>query len=175
MVSIPYRLVSTLLIAGGMRSIKGILDMTDVLFSTATYIAMLLWLLLAFLPRWRVTKLLVQGALVPAVFGLVYCWYFVLGNMVGASSEVDSSLSMMQAVAQSFQIEQVLLAGWLHFLVFDLFVGAWIVRDAHSRQITHWYLLPCLFFTFFAGPTGLMLYLLLRLAFRKGGWFFEQR
>ena len=57
-----------------------------------------------------------------------------------------------------------MLVGWVHYLVFDLFVGAWIVRDARRRGIHHGLVLPCLFFTLMLGPIGLLLYAGLRFA-----------
>jgi hypothetical protein len=55
-----------------------------------------------------------------------------------------------------------LLAGWIHYLAFDLFVGSWLVRDAHLRGIAHGWVLPLLFLTFLFGPAGLLSYLGLR-------------
>ena len=34
-------------------------------------------------------------------------------------------------VALLFENDWLLLAGWIHYLAFDLFVGSWEVRDAH--------------------------------------------
>jgi hypothetical protein len=59
-----------------------------------------------------------------------------------------------------------LLAGWVHFLAFDLFIASWQVADAPAANIPHWLLLPCLALTFVAGPVGLLLYLLIKAARR---------
>jgi hypothetical protein len=59
------------------------------------------------------------------------------------------------------------LGGWIHYLVFDLFIGAWIVRDAKRQSINHWITAPFLFATLMIGPAGLMSYLLLRLALKR--------
>ena len=66
-----------------------------------------------------------------------------------------------------FSVPQAVLAGWIHYLVFDLFVGAWEVRDAKRLGISHWFILPCLFFTLMLGPIGLLLYFILRWAMRR--------
>ena len=66
-----------------------------------------------------------------------------------------------------FQSPTAVLGGWIHYLVFDLFIGAWIVRDANRQGINHWITTPFLFVTLMAGPAGLMLYLLLRLALKR--------
>jgi hypothetical protein len=51
--------------------------------------------------------------------------------------------------------------------VFDLFVGAWIGRDAIRHQIPHLIVIPCLIGAFMFGPVGLLLYVLLRFMLRK--------
>jgi hypothetical protein len=61
-----------------------------------------------------------------------------------------------------FQSPYVALAGWIHYLAFDLFLGAWQVRDANRRDINHLWLVPCLVLTFLAGPVGLLLYFCIR-------------
>jgi len=60
-----------------------------------------------------------------------------------------------------------LLAGWVHYLAFDLFVGSWEARDALSHRIPHLAVIPCLLLTFLFGPAGLLLYLLLRFTLRR--------
>ena len=56
----------------------------------------------------------------------------------------------------------ILLAGWIHYLVFDLFIGAWEVRDAARLGIPHLLVVPCLVLTFLFGPVGLLLYGIVR-------------
>jgi hypothetical protein len=55
-----------------------------------------------------------------------------------------------------------LLAGWTHYLAFDLFIGGWEVRDAQRRGISHLLVVPALILTFLVGPAGLLLYLAIR-------------
>ena len=52
----------------------------------------------------------------------------------------------------------MLLAGWTHYLVFDMLVGSWEVRDAREHGIPHLLVVPCLFVTFMFGPAGWLLY-----------------
>ena len=52
----------------------------------------------------------------------------------------------------------------MHYLAFDLLVGSWEARDARSRGVPHWALLPCLALTFLFGPAGWLLYLGVRSA-----------
>ena len=48
-------------------------------------------------------------------------------------------------------------AGWVHYLVFDLFIGAWEVRNSRRRGVPHWFVIPCLIVTLMFGPAGLAL------------------
>jgi hypothetical protein len=65
-------------------------------------------------------------------------------------------------VALLFRNPWMLLAGWTHYLAFDLLVGSWEVRDARPRGLPHLLLLPCLALTFLFGPAGWLLYMALR-------------
>jgi hypothetical protein len=55
------------------------------------------------------------------------------------------------------------LAGWVHYLCFDLFVGRWIMNDAPDGGYR---LAPVLFLTLMLGPVGLLLYTIGRRFFR---------
>jgi hypothetical protein len=59
----------------------------------------------------------------------------------------------------------LLLAGWIHYLAFDLFVGSWEVRDARDRGIPHLAVVPCLTLTFLFGTAGWLLYAMVRAAY----------
>jgi len=80
-----------------------------------------------------------------------------------------AGFSNIIAVRQIFASDLGLLVGWTHYLVFDLFIGAWEARDAARRHIPHFILIPCLLLTFIFGPVGLCLYLVLRRTSKKAG------
>jgi hypothetical protein len=71
-----------------------------------------------------------------------------------------------------FENKEAVLAGWVHYLAFDLFVGTWIVSNSQKLNIRHLYILPCLFFTFMLGPIGLLMYFIVRAALTKQ-WMHE--
>jgi hypothetical protein len=54
---------------------------------------------------------------------------------------------------------QGFLAGWTHYLALDLFVGAWIVREARRLEVEA---RPYLLVTLIAGPVGLGAFLVRR-------------
>ena len=141
----------------------------DLAFSLVNLSVMPAWVMLVFLPRWSVTQSLVHSQLYPLVLGIVYTLglgFSVFGGMGGDGAGFTS----VEAVRAIFSVDIGILVGWTHFLVFDLFVGAWVARDARRRGFHHGLLIPCLFFTFMAGPLGLLLYVLLRGVTKKGGW-----
>jgi hypothetical protein len=72
----------------------------------------------------------------------------------------------IQQVRDLFANDSALAAGWLHYLAFDLFVGAWIARDGERNGVAAPLVLLCLPLTFLFGPAGLLLYLVFRLIFR---------
>jgi hypothetical protein len=63
-----------------------------------------------------------------------------------------------------FQSPWMLLAGWVHYLAFDLFVGAWIARDAENHGVSRWLVIPVMPVTLLFGPMGLVAWLIIRLA-----------
>jgi hypothetical protein len=118
------------------------------------------WLLLALLPHHRFTQLAIHAIWIPLLLGPLYTWALFFGP----PPPEGVGFADLQSLMKMFQSPWAVIAGWVHYLVFDLFIGAWIVRDAKRRQINHWLTLPFLFATMMAGPLGLMLYLLLRTA-----------
>lgn len=134
------------------------------MFSAAGALAMLGWLLLVFLPRWRWTTGLITSCLIPGVLAIAYLGLFVAN--FGAEPAGLSAFNSLAGVKSLFQHDPLLLAGWIHYLAFDLFIGSWEVRDAHRLGIHHLLVVPCLFFTLMLGPVGLLMYLVLRLVAR---------
>jgi hypothetical protein len=129
------------------------------LFSLANRLAMVGWIaLVAALwgPRWL---MLAGGFAVPAVLSLLYAG-LTLAFFAGA----QGGFSSLDAVALLLSGREMLLAGWVHFLAFDLFVGAWQVRAARRDGVPGLLVVPCLALTFLFGPAGLLAFLALRAA-----------
>jgi hypothetical protein len=140
----------------------------DFLFDLATRAALPGWLLLVFLPRWRWSARLVSSVLIPALLGCVYLVLIV--RSFGSSGGGFGSLAEVRIL---FESPWALLAGWIHYLAFDLFIGAWEVRDAQRVGLHHLLVVPCLGLTLMFGPVGLLLYFVLRGVVRKRIWLDE--
>jgi hypothetical protein len=129
----------------------------DTIFSIANSVALLSWILLAAFPSKRWANELVPSRLVPCILGSTY-----IAILAAHWGEGGGGFGTLSAVAQLFSNRWALLGGWIHYLAFDLFVGAWEVRDARRLGVHRILVLPCLVLTFLFGPTGLLLYLGLR-------------
>lgn len=140
----------------------------ETLFMLINLAVMPAWLLLAFAPRWTGTQKVVHAVFYPLFFGVFYSWFLIFNIFFGGAAE-GTDMSSIAGVQALFSTETGVLVGWSHYLVFDLFVGAWISRDALAREVNYIAVVPCLFFTLMFGPVGLMLYLLLRRLTGKGG------
>lgn len=128
----------------------------ELVFSIVNLFAMAAWLPMLVHPRARWTSTIVPIA-APALLAVVYTALIVM--VLGRTDGGFSSLAQVQAL---FSDPWALLAGWVHYLAFDLFVGGWVVRDARSRGIRHLVIVPALVLTFLLGPAGLLLYLAIR-------------
>jgi len=128
----------------------------DFLFTLANPLALLGWALLALAPRWRGTKALVLSGAWSLGLALAYAALLATHYLGGHGGE--GGFGSLAQVAALFQDPWALLAGWVHYLCFDLFTGAWEVRDAQRRGVPHAALLPALALTFLVGPVGLLVY-----------------
>ena len=138
------------------------------LFKIANNIALIAWLLLIIAPRWKWTSYIVRSGLVSLLFAALYL-VLLLPNLSGFSLE---SFGSLEGVTQLFARPDFVLIGWVHYLAFDLWVGIWEVGDAQRRGISHFLVVPCLFFTFMFGPVGLLFYLVIRNILSRG-WLME--
>jgi hypothetical protein len=123
------------------------------------------WLLLILAPRSRITERVVLSGLYSLAFASVYL-VLIAAFYPGA----EGGFGSLADVDRLFRNPYLLLAGWIHYLAFDLFVGAWEARDAAARGVPRLLLMPCLVLTLLFGPIGLLAYFGARaIASRPGG------
>lgn len=133
-------------------------------FSIANGFVLPGWALLIFLPKFRIGRDIVAGLVMPLLLGVLYVALLV--SNFGDSPE-GGGFGSLEGVKILFSNEWGLLIGWIHFLAFDLFIGAWEVRDSQRVGLPHLLVIPCLLLTFMLGPTGLAIYLLMRGVWKK--------
>jgi hypothetical protein len=132
----------------------------DLVFQLGNGLALAAWLALAFSPastRRAPRARLFAGRIVPLVLAVVYVLLFARRGMG------DGGYGSLAEVQRLLAVPELLAAGWLHYLAFDLFVGAWIAERAGALGLPHLLVLPLLALTFLFGPAGLLAFALLRL------------
>lgn len=145
----------------------------DQIFSLINLSVMPAWALLILFPRAGVTRALVHSALYPCLLGLFYFGGFLMTAFAGAGSP-DVDFTTIAGVRAIFATDIGVLIGWSHYLVFDLFVGAWIGRDAQRRGVTHWLAAPSILLSFLLGPIGLLLYVTGRFMLKRTATLVEE-
>jgi hypothetical protein len=139
------------------------------IFSLASTAALIGWVCLIFLPRHP----LVIGGLRYGLIGGLSVVYTVLIMLFFFRIE-GGGFNSISEVRALFLSDAGLLAGWVHYLAFDLFVGMWIAAEADRAGVSRFLQAPMLVATFMFGPIGLLLYLVSRAIqpaplFRTGG------
>lgn len=124
----------------------------SIVFQIVNTIVLPAWIILIFFPKksWR-NPVIYGFAMLMAV---VYAFY-VLTSLGDLDIEAFSKL---EGVKVMFSSDEAVLTGWIHYLVFDLLVGNWIVNNAQKHKINHYLIIPCLFFCFMFGPVGYLIF-----------------
>ena len=135
----------------------------DNLFLAANAVALVGWIALAFAP-WRRDAMIIIARIAGTVLAVGYVVVFAMTMAGGPELALDYSLT---GIAAFFDVPGYLLIGWVHYLAFDLWVGAWEAEEAPRAGLPHALLLPCLFLTFMLGPVGLLSFLLARALFGR--------
>lgn len=125
------------------------------------------WALLAIAPRWQGTQIFVHSALIPLILGALYASLLARGIL--GESAPGAGFNSLGSVMALFSHPIGALNSWTHFLIFDLFVGAWISRDAIRHNVGQAATLPFLFFALMFAPLGLTFWLIFK-GVTKRGW-----
>jgi len=131
-------------------------------FSLANYMVMPMWILLIFLPKWKATRFLINYKVIPIALSFIYAIYIFISLQSDGGLDFGSLASVMNLFTQ----EQAVLAGWVHYLAFDLLVGMWMIDQNRSLNIHQTLMAPCLLGTFMLGPIGFLLFIVIR-TFKK--------
>lgn len=129
----------------------------DQLFSLANQTALVGWVILVFLPRRWPPLFWVAQFIIPGVLALGYATLALVFFAGG-----DGGFGSIADVRSLFAQDEILLAGWIHYLAFDLFVGAWIARRSDEVGIPRLIQAVLLGLTFMYGPVGFLMFLMTR-------------
>lgn len=135
---------------------------TAQIFSACSMLALSQWLVLVIIPMSKLNRWLMTYAVIPTLLSIIYCLYIVSFFYLKGGG-----YGSMEQLRVLFANDNVLLAGWVHYLAFDLLVGFAIVSSAHENKLPRLLIILGLVLTFIFGPAGYLLYRLVKL--RKMG------
>lgn len=127
-------------------------------FSIAGMMTMPMWILMILLPKWKVTRFLIDFKIIPLLLSVLYAVYIFLSIQEGGGLDFGS----LDSVMKLFTAKNAVLAGWIHYLAFDLVVGMWMLDQNQKLKIHPILMAPCLFATFMLGPIGFMLFIIIK-------------
>lgn len=127
-------------------------------FSIANALVLPMWLLLLIAPNWKVTRFLIDFKVIPLVLAVIYAFYVITGLIHTGMPDFGD----LQSVMALFTEQEAVLAGWIHYLSFDLLVGMWMVNQNRTLGIHKGLMFPCLLGTFMFGPLGFLLFMILK-------------
>ncbi len=133
----------------------------NLLFYVCTSVAIFCWLFLIFSPRFLFTQFLMRSHLLTLILAGIYLLLIILYGR-----KVTGNFYSLEGVLTLFQDPYILLAGWIHYLAFDFWIGCWEVEKAQKEGISHLLLIPVLILTFLYGPIGLITFFITRFFWR---------
>lgn len=140
-------------------------------FNLATLFCMAGWAVLFAFPLWPDAGATLVFSISIIVLCALYGYLLIFGRRHDDSGQpVRGHFFSLKGVVNLFKSPHVVLAGWVHYLAFDLMVGLYEIQDAARHGIPHLWLIPVLFLTLMFGPLGLLVYLGLRAAVSSGTW-----
>jgi hypothetical protein len=124
-----------------------------VLFKLANLIAMLGWVAMIILHDRPITyRLIFNGIilLLSLFYASAIAWSF-------SEPQGQGDFSSLEGVMALFTNPKSVLAGWVHYLAFDMMMGLLMIHVSARHGVNRFVLLPVLFFTFMFGPVGLLI------------------
>jgi Domain of unknown function (DUF4281) len=136
----------------------------DQLFQIANPAALMGWLVLAatIVLKRPFGRDVIVGQAWPIAFAIAYT-----GLILFFFAKAEGGFDTLANVQKLFTSPWMALAGWIHYLAFDLFVGAHISKRVTEEGLPRLSLIALLPLTFMFGPIGYLGFQLTRLAFSK--------
>ena len=132
------------------------------LYKLVNAVAAIGWVILIFLPNWNLADSAIKYGI---VVGLSVFYIYVLFIRKDIKNEVfpKGNFTSLEGVINLFKNPRNLLAGWVHYLAFDLMLGIYIKTQANEIGMSHFLQIPCFILTFMLGPVGYLLFVILQL------------
>jgi hypothetical protein len=132
------------------------------LYKLVNVVAAIGWVILIFLPNWNLADSAIKNGI---VVGLSVFYIYILFIRKDIKNEVypKGNFTSLEGVINLFKNPRNLLAGWVHYLAFDLMLGIFIKTQANEIGMSHFLQIPCFILTFMLGPVGYLLFVILQL------------
>ncbi len=130
----------------------------ELIFSLAGLLAMAGWLVLLaspLIPHWSDR---ISGYIIPLLLSAGYVTLILF-----FPSEGGGGFGSLTEVIDLFSNPYAMMAGWVHYLTFDLLIGAWMCRAARRDGVSYWLVAACLPLTFLFGPAGFFAFSIVRI------------
>ena len=126
-------------------------------FQVVNVLPLPIWLVWMAAPSSRLSRTLARSVWPWVILAAAYLVFLTTAILQQGFS--PASFGSLAGVMALFDSRWGTLAGWTHYLCFDLFVARWIMNDAPDAG---YWLTPILFLTLMFGPVGLLCYLAVR-------------
>ena len=135
------------------------------LFKTANIVASFGWAILIFLPNWDLADSTIKYGIV-AFLSIFYLYLIFVRKDIHGKNYPKGNLTSLRGILELFQNPRNLLAGWAHYLAFDLMLGIYIKHQANEIGMSHALQIPCFLLTFILGPAGYLLFVILEICIK---------
>jgi hypothetical protein len=137
----------------------------DQLFQITNPVALLGWIVLsaAIIFKKPVWRDVIAGQVWPMGLSIVYTCLIIF-----FWAKAQGGFDTLANVQKLFTYPWIVMAGWVHYLAFDLFVGAHIAKRVMEDGLPRLSLIILLPLTFMFGPIGYLAFQITRLTLRRG-------
>ena len=140
----------------------------ETIYFYSNFVVLPFWIMLVFIPAFRITKILVYSIILPLILGSLYAYIIYQGFLLNNSFlEVFEIYLGIESLYTVFSNDIFLTFFWIHFLSLNLFLGTWTANDGVKYDIPKKLVFFPLFIIYFTGPVGLVLYWLIRIFYAK--------
>ncbi len=137
---------------------------TETLFTLANSSMLLFWFCLIALPKTKITQTLISYPYIPLILSLFYLYFMGQG-----SGLVEADFTSLEGIVTLYKnsTPEMAAAGWMHYLAFDFWVGAGLLREGQKKSLPQGIMVLPLLATFMLGPVGILLYSLFSWGYAK--------
>ena len=126
------------------------------------------WLMLIFIPNFKITKIFTNSIVAPLVLASAYVYTIYQTILLDEPLfDVFKLYLSLDNLYTLFTTESFLLVFWLHFLAINLFLGSWVSLDGAKYNMPRSLVFFPLIIIYFMGPVGLVLYWMIRIFYAK--------